>query len=66
MSFSLLADVHEHDWQRHPVDPYSAESVDHTYIEEGISYWHRIYIHTYIHTYTYTRTVILVPVVCIR
>ena len=24
-----FSDVHEQDWQRHPVDPYSAESVDH-------------------------------------
>ena len=35
--FSLLQidDVHEQNWQRHPVGPYSAESVDHTYMHIG-------------------------------
>ena len=39
--FPCLAD-HEKDWQPNPVDPYSAEGADHTYINT--------YIHTYIHT----------------
>ena len=35
---------HEQDWQPSPVDPYSAESADHTFtlFDEEISYRHRI------------------------
>ena len=31
IDFPCSAD-HEQDWQRHPVDPYSAESADYTYM----------------------------------
>ena len=33
-----FSDDHEQDWQSYPVDPYSAESADHTYnMAEGLS-----------------------------
>ena len=43
----ISSDVHERDWQRHPVDPYHAllkVLIIHTYLvhKEGISYRYRV------------------------